>query len=590
VRGELVEKGDGIPLFIEELAHALLAAGDGSAHPRLPNTLRGLLMSRLDSVGRAPTDSLHLAAALGRRFSSQVLAAAASRPTAEIVRELHELQRAGLLSTEGGSDGQYAFRHALVQEAVYDSMVRAERQLAHRRIAQGLLSAARGLIEERPELLAYHSTEAGSFGPAIEQWHQAGIRAISRGAYREAMGHLDRALSLVDHLGSSLQRHQTELALLESQGTALFSSFGYADPRVEEVFRKAFALCELLGGDVPHRTLYGLWSVQLARGAREEVDALLPMFAARARGGDPVGRLNADACAGLRAFLQGDFAHCVDKMNEAMRWYSSPEYTAFVAKHGYEGGLYLPAYRMWSTWILGQPDRAQLLALELESLASKGRVTPYGHCIAAGYRIFLARDRREHKLVVELASEQIAHAERQLIYLWQAPAHCSRGWAIAQLGGVAAGIAEIRAGLGVMRAGGLVTIRSYHSTALAEALLLAGEADEALAVTREGLALCASSVDAFCEAELRRLEGEALLALGRRADAESSMRAAFEVATRQGALSYALRAATSLAHAALASGDRSGARVLLAPVYGRFSEGFDTGDLRAARALLDQLE
>lgn len=590
VRDELVEKSDGIPLFIEEMAHTLLASGDGSAHPRLPNTLRGLLMSRLDSVGRTPAETLHLAAALGRRFSSRVLAAAASRPPDEIERELHELQGAGLLSTESGSDGPYAFRHALVQEAVYDSMVRAERQLAHRRIAQALPSADPGLIEERPEVLAHHSTEAGLFGPAIEQWHQAGIRAISRGAYREAVGHLDRALSLVEHLGGSARRQQTEVALLESKGTALFSTFGYADPRVEEVFRQAFALCELLGGDVPLRTLYGLWGVQLCRGAREEVDALLPMIEARALGNDPVAMLSAHGWTGLRAFLGGDFSRCVDEMNVAMRWYTSKEYTAFVEEHGYDGGLYLPAYRMWSTWILGQPDRAHLLALELEALASNARATPYGHCIADGYRINLARDRRDHALVIELASEQIAHAERQLIYFWQGPAHCSRGWAVAHLGDVAAGIAEIRAGLGLMRAVGLVTTLPYNSTALAEALLLAGDAEEALAVTREGLELCESSVDAFCEAELRRLEGEALLALGCRADAMSSMRAAFEVATRQGALSYALRAATSLARVAIASGDRSGARALLAPVYARFTEGFETGDLRAARALLDELD
>jgi adenylate cyclase len=396
-----------------------------------------------------------------------------------------------------------------------------------------------------------------------------------------------KALSLVDHLGGSSQRHQTELALLESKGTALFSTFGYADPRVEEVFRQAFALCERLGGDVPHRTLYGLWSVQLCRGAREEVDALLPMFAARARGGDPVGRLNGAACAGLRAFLRGDFAGCVEKMSEAMRWYGSPEYTAFVEKHGYEGGLYLPAYRMWSTWILGQPDRAHLLALELEALASEARATPYGHCIAGGYRINLARECREHELVIELASEQIAHAERQLIYFWQGPAHCSRGWAIAKLGDTAAGIAEIRAGLGLMRAVGLVTTRPYHSTALVEALLLAGNADEALAVTREGLELCESSVDAFCEAELRRLEGEALLALGRRSEAESSMRAALDVSTRQGALSYALRAPRPRAsRSRRATGRRPRAA---RSVFGRFTEGFESGDLRAARALLDEL-
>jgi class 3 adenylate cyclase/tetratricopeptide (TPR) repeat protein len=586
LREELVEKSDGVPLFIEEIARTLLTSGDGAAQRSLPSTLRGLLMSRLDSVSKRATETLHLASAIGRHFSARLLAAAASRGLPEIERQLQELQRSGLVVEEAGSDGEHAFRHALVQDAVYDSMVRSERQSAHRRVSDALAAVSPERIAERPEVLAHHLTEAALLEPAISQWELAGKRAISRGAYQEAIGHFDRALALVEGLDASPHRYQTELALVESKGTALFSSYGYADPRVEEIFRRALGLCEQLGSAAPLRTLYGLWGVQVARGAREEVEVLLPMIAACAGGGDPVASLTAHGCTGLREFLRGNFARCAEEMDQAMRWYSSPEYTAFVAQYGYEGGLYLPAYRMWSVWLLGRPDRAQELGAELDSLASHAQ-TPYGHCIAAGFRLNLARDRGEYEKVISLASEQIAHAERQLIYLWQGPAHCSRGWAVASLGDPAAGIAEIRGGLALIRAIGLVTTRAYHTTALVEALLLAGAAEEALVATREALELCERSLDAFCESELRRLEGEALLALGRKSDALAAMRAALDLAERRGARSYALRAATSLARVAQQSGDDLGARTLLAPIFGQFTEGFETRDLREARALLE---
>jgi tetratricopeptide (TPR) repeat protein len=312
---------------------------------------------------------------------------------------------------------------------------------------------------------------------------------------------------------------------------------------------------------------------------------LLPRFEALAGSGDPVALLTASANAGVYAFFRGDFEQCLTRMTEATQWYATSEHSAFLKRHGYGGGLYPFAWRMWSLSILGRADQAVAAGKELEVLADEAG-NPYGAAIAGGYAINLARDRRDPDETLRLADRQIAYTRRQILPFWEGPAHCSRGWARVCLGD-ADGIAEIMLGLHYLDALGLRATYGYQLGGLSEALLVAGDPAGALAAAGRGLEMCESTLDRFYEAELLRLQGECRRRLGDLAAAESGFTRALDLARRQSATLFALRAAESLARLLIEQHQSDRARQELEAVLCGVIEGLDTTEVASARQLLD---
>jgi len=592
VRGELLSKADGVPLFLEELTRTVLDRTADEAEQAsfaIPNTLRGLLASRLDRLSPGALETIHLASAFSREFHFDLLAKVSEKTTAALQEDLKELLDAGLVYRQRTiSSETYAFRHALVADAAYDSILRSDRRRLHEQIAHRLIETLPAVATERPELLAHHFAEAGKPEIAIEHWRLAGDGAIARGAYQEAVKHFDHGLELLPQIASEASRLRHEIALTESKGTALFSMLGYAHPEVERAFAHALSLCERDGSAPPLRVLYGLWAVHITRSNREAVEALLPRFQDLAASGDPVALLTAHANAGVYAFFSGDFERCLQQMTEATQWYATVEHSEFLRRHGYGGGLYPFAWRMWALSILGCSDQATAAGKELQALAEQAR-NPYGQAIATGYLINLARDRRDAKHTLELAEQQIEYTRRQMLPFWEGPAHCSRGWARVCMGDVAAGIAEITLGLQYLDAVGLRATYAYQLGGLAEALITAGDFTGALDAARRGLAMGETALDRFCEAELLRLQAEAQLRLGDIANAENSLTRAIALARRQAAIFFAVRAAESLARLLIESGRRDHARQELQSVLSGVSEGLDLGDVLKARQLLDAI-
>ena len=368
-RDELLAKADGVPLFLEELTRTVfdpLSEGAGSAPSAIPSTLRGLLGSRLDRLSAGALETIHLASAFSRAFSFELLASVSAKPPEALREDLKELVQADLVRPSRGRDGEaYAFKHALVADAAYDSILRSDRRRLHAQIARRLFDALPAIASEQPELLAHHFGEAGETETAIEHWRLAGEAAIARGAYQEAVRHFDRGLEVTARLANDRVRLHHEIELTESKGTALFSMLGYAHPDVERTFAQASSLCEQEGSLPPLRVLYGLWAVHITRSNRESIEALLPRFEALSKSEDPVELLSAHANAGLYAFYRGDFEQCLTRMTEATHWYATSEHSAFLKRHGYGGGLYPFAWRMWSLSILGRADQAVAAGTEL---------------------------------------------------------------------------------------------------------------------------------------------------------------------------------------------------------------------------------
>jgi class 3 adenylate cyclase/tetratricopeptide (TPR) repeat protein len=588
VRDQLLTRADGVPLFVEELTRVLLdSAADGEMDvlSMVPDTLQGLLLSRLDRLSPPALEMIHLASALTREFRFDVLASVANRAPAALQADLEELVQAGLVYRRSPASESYVFKHALVAEAAYESILRSDRRRLHSQIAHRLSEMFAAIATEQPEVLAHHFTEAGELEKAIEYWRNAGDGAVARGAYQEAVRHFDRGLELLAQIANDHLRLQCEIELTESKGTALFSMLGYAHPLVESTFARALALCEQEGSSPTLRILYGLWSMHVSRNDRQAVEILLPRFEELATSGDPVALLTARANAGLCAFFSGDFERCLTRMTEATQWYATSEHSTFLRRHGYGGGLYPYAWRMWSLSILGRADEAFAAEEELQTLAEQSR-NPYGLAIAGGFRVNLARDRRAPAETVELADRQIEYAKTQMLPLWEGVAHCSRGWARACLGEVTNGIAEITLGLHYLDSVGVRATYAYHLSSLVEALLIAGDVEGALAAVRRALSMCANGLDRFYEAELLRLEAECQRRLGDVASAEAGLRRALELARRQSATLYAMRSTEALIDLCTEQGRGETARRELASLFPDPSDCGETGDLARIRQLL----
>jgi TOMM system kinase/cyclase fusion protein len=589
----ILRSAEGIPLFIEELARAFLDAPSERSGDRLmglPSSLRGLLMARIDRLSPDGRETAQLAAALGREFPLDELREVSPKDEATLREDLRELLQAELLFPRRSTpEERFLFKHVLLRDAAYESISKPSRQRHHARIAHSLRERFTRLGQSRPDVLAHHFGEAGETELAVDYWKQAGLAANLQGGYVEATRHLERGLELLARLPEDEARSRRELELLEFLGTTLLSTRGYAAVEVEQTFARARRIAERLGADIPFRTLYGIWAVQLTRGEVESTAELVAQFYRLAeRQPHPVTRHTAIGIDGLRAFLVGDVARTRELMAPWKSWIAAPEHREFVREWGYDGGLHWAAYLMWSLWILGLPDQANAEREAMIAHAEYDR-NPYNLAIAQGFDVNLAQCHRDVEATLERSARQIAHAGEQRLPFWLGPAHCSHGWAVAARGDVDAGIAEIRAGLGLFQAIGVRATYPYHLSMLVDACLGAGRTEEGLAAADLALEECRRGLDRLYEAELLRLRGELLRTVRDEAGAEDCLRRALARAREQTALAFELRAAASLARQLRDAGKASDAQALLAPVYGAFTEGFDTADLIAARSLCSEL-
>ena len=596
---DVVRRADGVPLFVEEVTRMLIEARMLSAQApvttvapdiEIPSSLRDLLTARLDGLSPSARETVQLAAVLGREFRYELLSAVARQDEQALREDLNELVTDGLIYQRRSVRSEsYVFKHALVREAAYESMVRSRRQRVHLRIANTLRQRFPDIEQNRPEALALHFEKGGQLISAAELWHRAGDRALRHAAYVEAVHQLERGLGLVRSVAPSPERTRLETDLLTTLGTALLMTKGYAAEEVERIFAQAWDLCQQLGEDIPLKVLYGIWGVQIARGDGAAVDKLVPGFQRlAAHRDDPVSALMAHSALGVNAFWRGNFAEAETHLARGRQLYGAEACGRFAVDLGYDAGLYSHAYGMFALWQLGHPDQAEALRRQLLAIAERSG-NPYSIALALGFGSSLAYDRGDTEDALAMSDRLNALATEQHFYLWLADAACSRGGALLQRGDAQEAISSIQQGLGLYQAIGALPSYGYYLGYLAAAHLRCGQASDGLTVVDEGLCLCRTLLARFHEAELLRLKGDLLALQGDCGMADAWLRRALEVARRQQALSYELRVATSLSRLQLAQGKKSEGRSLLREVYDRFTEGFDTRDLLDAATLLTQL-
>ena len=598
VRAQIIEKTDGVPLFIEEMTRSVLESAYGAADPggaiRVPETLQDSLEARLDRLGPAK-DVAQIGAAIGRTFDFDLLARVVPVDGRTLEASLGVLVRSRLVSVRGEPPrSTYTFSHALIQDTAYNSLLRSRRTELHGRIVAALEQDFPEIVSSGPEILAHHCTQAALGAQAIDYWLDAGRRAMSRSANAEANGHLNNGLAVLESLPESSQRDRQELLLQTTLGMSFIASAGFGSPDVERAFRRARLLCQDVG-DTPDLipVLWGTWWFHEVRAELETAGELAQQLHDLARLQQDVGAL-LPACraVGQTAFWIGDLETTRRQLEQAIAIYQPDLHRSHTLQFGQDPSVAARNFLSHCLWFLGYPDQG--LARMREGLALEAQIShPFSHAFALCWASSLHIFRGELRDALEHADAALTLASDQGFPFFVALATILHGAALAEQGEAEAGIAEIRGGLDMYRFTGANSEIKLAFALIAEAHAKVGQFDEGLRLVTEALAEPGSREVLCYEAELHRLKGEFLLARNANADqvaeAEASFHDAIEIARSQSAKSWELRAATSLARLWQSQGKLTDARDLLAPVYDWFTEGFDTADLKEAKTLLDKL-
>jgi tetratricopeptide (TPR) repeat protein len=483
-------------------------------------------------------------------------------------------------------DAAYLFKHALVQDAAYGTLLRARRQDLHAQVAAVLGQHFADLVERQPELLAHHLTAAGDTERAVDQWLKAGNHAAARSTPREAIRHFERGLAVLSALPDGSAREGREIELQLARGLSLFTAKGFSAVEGHEAYTRARELAERRGDPRQQfMAVFGLWQSANGAGRIHDCcrlsDQLLQLTVGEADDGL---HLQAHHSAWATSMFAGDPAAAREHCEAGRRLYDPERHRSHHLLYGgHDPGVCAGSLGALGHWLLGYPEKA--LAIGSEALALAERIAhPFSLGLALLFNGMLRLDCGEPPLALQrLEAAEALVAEQRLGFAW--PPQFLRGAALTAQGAFEESIACVRAGL----ASGVPTFRPYGLACLAAAMAMEGEHGASLAAARDGLKEQDDTGYGWWDAELHRLEGIALLGLNRLDEGQRALEAALRVAQRQQAKSYELRAAMSMARLWRDQGKRNEARDLLAPVYGWFTEGFDTLDLKEAKALLDEL-
>ncbi|MGB6539292.1 MAG: adenylate/guanylate cyclase domain-containing protein [Xanthobacteraceae bacterium] len=607
IRQDIIERTDGIPLFVEEMTKAVLEAGsEGAEHaaamvpsPALavPASLQASLMARLDRLGPAK-EVAQIGSVIGREFSHALLAAVVRKPEAELNAALQRLIAAGLLFRQGvPPHAIYLFKHALVQDAAYGTLLREPRRALHARIAEMLESQFADIAERQPELLARHFTEAGLIEKAAGLWGKAGQRSLTRSALIEAAQQLARALGQIATLPGTPALRREEIKLQVALINPLMHVNGYAALETKAATEKARLLIEKAEalGEPPDdplmlfSVLYGFWGASYNVFNGGAVCELAGQFLALAeKQGATVPLMIGRRLMGSSLLLTGDVAESRVHFDQALALHDPAKHRSLTTRFGQDIGVSILMFRSKALWLLGYPGSA---------LADADRGLKDAREIGHAPTLMIALADITHILCGNYAiantnlQDLVALADEKGVVWWQALGMSLQGYLSAVTGEASNSVRTISTAVTVWRSTGSTVFIPLSLLFLATAYAELGKLDDAGRCVGEAMTVVEKTEERWFEADIHHMAGKVAL-MSRQQDlakAEAYFERALAVARKQGAKSLELRAAMSMAGLWRDQGKRSEARDLLAPVYAWFSEGFDTIDLKKAKALLDAL-
>ena len=594
------ERTGGVPLFVEEVTRLLVERGAQGGVQAIPPTLQQSLAARLDRLGPA-REIAQIGAVLGRDFVHALLRDVAEMDEQTLQASLDRLAEADLLLVEGAPpEAKYRFKHALIQDAAYDSLLKSRRQPLHRRAAE-LLRDDKERAAAEPEVIAHHFTQAGLDDQAIEWWGKAGDQALRRSAFQEAIAHLGEAIEMADRAGAAARRAaggaaaptQRRAQLHVAHGNALIAARGFGAPEATKAFARARELASV-DEDAPGRLAadFGLWAGSYTRGELPSMRAQAAAFLndLEARPDSPEAGV-AHTAAGITCWFAGEYREARDHLERALVLFQPGRYDDLAFRFGPDQGVAAPAYLAIASWPLGDVDRAISLIDRMQTrIASIEHITTiaFGRLHAALFELMRGDYLRTAPNVFELARLAREHD----LPLFRANGVFLEGWTASHTGGPADGLEDMRRGVELLREQNVLAFDGLVKIALAEGEAQAGDPARAIAILEEALATCDRTGYRAFEAELHRTRGEMLLKRdpANPAPAEEAFQTAIAVARRQGTRSFELRAALALAKLYQSTGRPVEAHTVLAPALEAFSPTPELPEIAEAEALLTALK
>jgi predicted ATPase len=610
IRQDIIERTDGIPLFVEEMTRAVLEASEEGAAEQtvsavpspalaVPASLHASLMARLDRLGPAK-EVAQVGAAIGREFTHALLAVVVRKPEIELGAALDRVIGAGLLFRQGvPPHAAYLFKHALVQDAAYGTLLREPRRALHARIAAALEGQFAEIVESKPELLARHCTEAGLIEKAADLWGKAGQQSLVRSALAEAITQFTRALDQIAALPATPALRREQIKLQVALVNPLMHIKGYGAPETQAAMERARLLIERAEtlGEAPDDplllflVLYGFWTANYMAFEGDVCRDLAAHFLALAeKQGATVPRVIGHRIMGPSLTIRGNFVEAQGHYDRAITLYDPTEDRHLATRFGQDASVVILTHRALNLWLLGYPTTALRDADEaLKNAREIGQAVSlmFALYFVARFHILCGNYSAATALIQELS----ALADGKGATLWETHGTLGEGWVLALTGNSVEAIRKITVGTPAYRSTGSTLNLPTHLSYLALAYGDIGQFDDACHSISEATNMIKTTKEKWFEAETNRIAGEIALKLPApdTEKAEKHFESALAIARQQQTKSWELRAATSLARLWRDQGKRDEARELLTPVYGWFTEGFDTRDLKQAKALLDEL-
>ena len=596
---DVVTRTGGVPLFIEEVTRLLLERGPQGGMQEIPPTLQQLLTARLDRLGPA-REVAQIGAVVGRDFSYALIRAVANMEDAALQAALERLAEADILLVQGlPPESVYRFKHALIQDAAYENLLKSRRQALHRSVAEALRGNLAATAAAEPELLAHHFTQAGLTEAAIEWWGQAGQRSLERSALVEAAEQLTRALVQIATLPGTPALRRQQIKLQVSLMTPLVHVKGYAAPETKAAAERARLLIEQAEalGEPPEDplllfvVLYGFWAANYIAFNGDIVrDLGAQFFALVEKQATIAPQMIGYRLMGTSLLSTGEIAEARAHFDKGIALYDPTEHRTLATRFGVDVRVSILSYRSWALWMLGYPEAA---LADAEAALSDAREIGQAATLmfALNYTSLPHIFRGDYAKAKAVVDELVVLADEKGTLIWKASGLSLQGILLALSGKPAEAIPMIISGRSMYESTGATLGLSWRSPHLSAAYAELGQFDDAWRCVNEAITAVEATKETWCEAESHRVAGEIALKSpeANAPNAQAHFERALAVARAQQAKSWELRAAMSMARLLRDQGKRDEARDQLAPVYGRFTEGFDTLDLKDAKALLDEL-
>lgn len=602
---DILQKTDGTPLFIEEITKAALESNqliekqdrfefDGQRLSlEIPATLSGALMARFDrlcSVRSIP----QLCAILGREFSFAMLKAISPDPQPLLESNLQLMVDGGLLyQLDSHNDRTYVFKHALIQDTVYQSVLKRTRRSVHKKIADLLQSQKNGILKSTPELIAHHYSAAGLYAKAIEYWLDAGLSASRNSANAEAIAHLKSGLHLINKLADPYAGKKLELALLTALGPTLIASQGFAAQEVGKTYRRAASLSKHLDDhNQVFPTLWGLWVFYLVRSkldkSRHYAEKMLAMAD---RGGSTEQQVEAHWTLGDSLFWIGELDLSCQHLENAIKIYDPAKHHKNSFVYGQDPGISAYCYLSYSLWFAGKIDQAQNAVDQALSL-SRRLEHAFSRGWALGFAEMIHVFNRDPNKVLAISEESIRFSEQQNQPFWLAASTIKKGWALAMQEAVDEGLGLMQQGMEGYRATGSIVVQPFFMGLMAEAYGQAGDLGNALNTIDQAIEMARQHGERISMIELLKLQGNLLLkqSPGNRSSSESLFISAIDLAQSTGAKMRELQVTMSYGRLLASEGQFEKSHRLLKNIYDSFTEGFENKLIRNAKILIDEWE